>query len=107
MFNSNRRSTNTPDITHHAPTDRLLTLAQVTEIVSLSKSTIYELTKIGLFPAQCKIAGGASRWIEREVQDGSLNRLRSVSTDHGQGTASPVRSAGGDDNQAWPACRRR
>lgn len=69
MFNSNQTLADTPDTHHHAPIDRLLTLAQVTDIVALSKSTIYELMKTGLFPAQCKIAGGASRWIEREIQE--------------------------------------
>jgi prophage regulatory protein len=45
---------------------RLITLAKVVELTSLSKSTLYALAARGEFPSPRK-AGGASRWIESEV----------------------------------------
>ncbi len=47
--------------------DRLLRLSQVMEIVGLRRTRIYEMIKLGMFPAPCKPGGSASRWSENAV----------------------------------------
>lgn len=47
--------------------DRFLRLSQVMDIIALGKTRIYEMIKIGEFPAPCKPGGSASRWSENEV----------------------------------------
>ena len=49
--------------------DRLLRLAQVIEVVGLSKAMIYRLAREGRFPKPYKPGGVASRWSEREVRE--------------------------------------
>lgn len=47
--------------------DRLLRLSQVLEIIGLGKTRVYEMIKVGEFPAPCKPGGTASRWSENAV----------------------------------------
>lgn len=47
--------------------DRLLRLSQVMEIVGLRRTRVYEMIKLGVFPAPCKPGGSASRWSENAV----------------------------------------
>jgi len=46
--------------------DRLITLAEVKNMVGLGRTTIYRLIKAGSFPRFVKV-GRATRWVEREV----------------------------------------
>ena len=48
-------------------TDRLLKLAQVSEIAGIGKTMIYRLVRSGDFPQPFKPGGYASRWSEAEV----------------------------------------
>lgn len=56
-------------------TPSLITLEEVIKRTSLQRTTIYELMKRGLFPAQVKI-GKASRWVDDEIS-GWIEQLRS------------------------------
>lgn len=49
--------------------DRLLRLPVVKALTGLSRSTIYENIKKGLFPKQCKPSPGVSAWKESEIYD--------------------------------------
>jgi len=49
--------------------DRLLRLPVVKALTGLSRSTIYENIKKGLFPKQCKPSPGVSAWKESEIND--------------------------------------
>lgn len=53
----------------YEPHDRLLRLRQVMEIVGLGRTSIYQLSKKGLFPKPLKLTESSTRWIEREVYD--------------------------------------
>tara|TARA_S200002703_G_scaffold25249_1_gene21799 strand:- start:386 stop:724 length:339 start_codon:yes stop_codon:yes gene_type:complete len=48
---------------------KLLTLKQVIEIVSLSKSTIYRWIESGRFPKPLNIGGNSVRWKTSDVHD--------------------------------------
>lgn len=50
------------------PVRRLIRLPAVSDMVSLSRSSIYARVKAGTFPAPIKI-GKASGWIETEIQE--------------------------------------
>ena len=52
---------------------RFIDLDEVMDMVGLSRSTVYEKIKEGVFPAPVKI-GHVSRWVESEVQE-HLKRL--------------------------------
>ena len=67
----------TPRPPASAEDDRLIPLARVREIVSLSKAMIYRLIQRGAFPRPCKVGGVASRWSEREIRDWRDHRLAS------------------------------
>lgn len=53
--------------------DRFLKMAQVMEMVGLSRSGVYKAISMGVFPKQIKLGTGevkvAARWSEIEVQD--------------------------------------
>lgn len=46
---------------------KLLTLKDVEDITSLSKTTIYEMVKAGNFPQPVKLGPRSTRWYESEV----------------------------------------
>ena len=48
---------------------RVIKLAQVIEITSLSSATIYRLIKTGQFPKQLKLAQRSSGWLEEEINN--------------------------------------
>ena len=48
---------------------RIIKLAQVIEITSLSSATIYRLIKIGQFPKQLKLAQRSSGWLLEEINN--------------------------------------
>jgi prophage regulatory protein len=48
---------------------RLLRLPAVQRLTGLSRSTIYQLSAVGDFPAPVKIGSRASAWISIEVSD--------------------------------------
>jgi prophage regulatory protein len=48
---------------------RLLRLPAVQQLTGLSRSTIYQLSAVGDFPAPVKIGSRASAWISLEVSD--------------------------------------
>lgn len=54
-----------PVVNHQC--DRLLRLAEVSEIVGLGKTMIYHLMREGQFPQCYKPGGYATRWSEAEV----------------------------------------
>tara|TARA_B100000787_G_scaffold163048_1_gene144335 strand:+ start:336 stop:530 length:195 start_codon:yes stop_codon:yes gene_type:complete len=48
---------------------RVIKLAQVIEITSLSSATIYRLIKTGQFPKQLKLAQRSSGWLLEEINN--------------------------------------
>ena len=48
---------------------RILRLKDVTQQTGLSRSTIYELVKLGRFPSQVKLSQRAVGWRSREVTE--------------------------------------
>jgi len=48
---------------------RIIKLAQVIEITSLSSATIYRLIKTGQFPKQLKLAQRSSGWLLEEINN--------------------------------------
>lgn len=48
-------------------TDRLLKIAEVSELTGLGRSTIYRRIGEGRFPAAYDLGGGCVRWSEAEV----------------------------------------
>jgi prophage regulatory protein len=48
--------------------ERIIRLPELIKLVGLSKPTIYKHIKTGKFPAQIKLNGPLSGWIESEVQ---------------------------------------
>lgn len=48
---------------------RLLMLREVEEMTRLSRSLIYDLMALGLFPRPIQVGRRAVRWIEQEVLD--------------------------------------
>jgi len=49
--------------------NRVIKLAQVIEITSLSSATIYRLIKTGQFPKQLKLAQRSSGWLLEEINN--------------------------------------
>lgn len=54
-------------VTHMQKPLKLLKLSDVTERTGLGRSMIYDMAAAGQFPKPVRI-GGASRWIEHEVE---------------------------------------
>jgi prophage regulatory protein len=48
----------------------------VEEMTGLSRSTIYHLIKKGTFPKQIKLGERNSGWIESEIKDWQISRIR-------------------------------
>ena len=48
---------------------RIIRIPKVLEKTGFGKSTIYQMSKDGRFPAQIKIGKRASGWLEEEVDD--------------------------------------
>jgi prophage regulatory protein len=48
--------------------ERFLSLHEVVRITSLGKSTIYEMVRLGQFPAPISISARRRAWVESEVQ---------------------------------------
>ncbi|MFO1306103.1 MAG: AlpA family transcriptional regulator [Burkholderiales bacterium] len=71
-----RGSTSTPTATKQvtaplgarSPAPALLRLKQVSEIVGLSRSTIYNAIHAGTFPRPIRVGGRAVRWKATEIQ---------------------------------------
>ena len=55
-------------------TNRQLRLPKVIELTGLSKSSIYRLEALNLFPQRCKIGLRAVSWPEDEVMEWSAQR---------------------------------
>ena len=55
-------------------TMKLLDMKAVSEMVCLSRNTIYSMIRRGLFPAQIKVTPYASRWLESEINTWIQNR---------------------------------
>ena len=53
--------------TNAAPRRKLIRLAEVLELTGLSRSTVYKLKSLGLFPQPVKIGPHAVRWYLDEV----------------------------------------
>lgn len=53
--------------TNAAPWRKLIRLPEVLELTGLSRSTVYKLKKLGLFPQPVKIGPHAVRWYLDEV----------------------------------------
>ena len=51
------------------PHDRLLTLAEVTQLTRLAKPTLYRMMKAGSFPRQIHLATQRVAWLRSEVLD--------------------------------------
>lgn len=54
---------------------RILRMPDVCDRTGLSRSSIYELSSIGLFPRRVKLATRASGWAEAEVDQWIRDRL--------------------------------
>lgn len=48
--------------------DKIIRLPQVMDAVGLKKTAIYDLIKVGDFPAPIKLGSRASGWLESAVQ---------------------------------------
>ena len=48
--------------------DRLLTIKQITAEIGISRSTIYRLTRKGVFPKPIPIGDRGKRWPESEIK---------------------------------------
>ena len=59
-------------------TDRLLSIAEVTNWSGLSKDSIYRLMGVGDFPAAIRVGQRAVRWRERELEAWLESRPRTV-----------------------------
>jgi prophage regulatory protein len=55
--------------------NKFIKIAQVVEMTSLSKPSIYRLQKEGKFPKSVKIAGSTTRWIYHEIEEYLNTRL--------------------------------
>ena len=55
---------------------RLLTLPQIKELTQLSSAGIYRLMSQGKFPKQIKIAERSSRWIESEIMEFIIEKMK-------------------------------
>lgn len=49
------------------PPERLIPLKQVTSLIGLGKTSIYNMIQDGRFPAPYKLSPGAARWSEGEI----------------------------------------
>jgi prophage regulatory protein len=58
---------------------RILRIHQVTELVGVSKPTIYRWMKAGHFPRRIRLGGNSVGWFEHEVQDW-LSQARKMRT---------------------------
>lgn len=57
--------------------DDLLTMKEVEKLVTLKKSTIYEMIKRKEFPSQHKIGVRAARWLRGEINEWKQQRTAS------------------------------
>ncbi|MGL5953769.1 MAG: helix-turn-helix transcriptional regulator [Providencia rustigianii] len=57
--------------------DDLLTMKEVEKLVTLKKSTIYEMIKRKEFPSQHKIGVHAARWLRGEINEWKQQRTAS------------------------------
>jgi len=48
---------------------RLLSINDVLKAVPFGKSKLYDLIKVGSFPAPVKISPGRSAWLEKEIDN--------------------------------------
>lgn len=62
-----------------------LRLSEVIKEVTLSKSTIYRLIKIGFFPAPIKLSPGRVAWRKSEVKDFVASALAACQQEQGGG----------------------
>ena len=60
-------------------TRRLLTIGEVMDRCSISRSTIYRMMESGVLPRPVKIGERAVRWYEFEIDDFVASRPRSES----------------------------
>lgn len=51
-----------------SPDEKILRLPEVMAVVGLKKTAIYDLIKVGDFPAPIKLGKHASGWLGSEVQ---------------------------------------
>lgn len=56
----------------------VLRLPEVTKLTGLSRSSIYRLESLGLFPGRVKLSESASAWRAEEVQEWISNRPRAA-----------------------------
>ncbi|MFC4892239.1 helix-turn-helix transcriptional regulator [Pseudofrancisella aestuarii] len=54
----------------------MLKIKEVIKQTSLSKSSIYRLIKNGSFPKQIKLSQHCSAWLESEINDWLLDRVK-------------------------------
>jgi prophage regulatory protein len=59
---------------------KIMRLPEVKAMVGLGTTAIYALIKKGEFPKPVKI-GRASRWVEQEIQEWIMERVRARSND--------------------------
>ncbi len=53
---------------------RIIRLPEVLEKIGLKKSAVYNMIKVGDFPAQIKLGKHASGWLEADVQNWILKK---------------------------------
>ena len=61
-------------MTNNTTTPKMLKIDDVIDRVALSRSTIYDMERIGAFPKKYKIGKRAVSWLESEVSDWILQR---------------------------------
>ena len=63
--------------------ERLMTSRQITAEMGISRSTIYRLSRAGLFPEPIRIGPRGMRWLESEIKAWLLERRAAVGENDG------------------------
>lgn len=64
--------------TTQTPLQGFLRLPEVTKLTGLSRSSIYRLESLGLFPGRVKLSESATAWRTEEVQAWCASRPRAA-----------------------------
>lgn len=58
-----------PKTIEFKPSDRILTMKKILELVPYSRAHIYRLIKTGQFPTQVRLGANRIGWLESEICD--------------------------------------
>ena len=78
---------------------RFMRLHEVLELTGLSRSSVYRLEKLGLFPSRYAIGPKAVGWLDKELFDWVKSRRRPEEGRPQKRTRRPVRGAGEPESE--------